>query len=291
MDFSIIIPAYNEENIITKTVAETVKVLENFGADYEIIVVDDGSTDKTLVNLQEYINYLKSLEQENLECSSIKSLEKIKLKDAANLRNTTEKNITEKESFQKSLTLKTPIWQKIIIKNYYPNQGKGYALKYGTKFAQGEFIMFLDADLDLHPSHISIFFEIMQKSNADVVIGSKLHKKSIIEYPKTRKFFSFAYFSIIKFLFRLPIKDTQTGIKLFKAGPLKECLNKVMNKKYTFDLELLLFLIKKGYKVCEAPVHLKTARAFGRIRVIDAFRMLFDTLRIFWRFYILNFYK
>ena len=44
---SIIIPAYNEENGIVDTVNEVRKVMSGSHYDYEVIVVDDGSTDKT----------------------------------------------------------------------------------------------------------------------------------------------------------------------------------------------------------------------------------------------------
>jgi hypothetical protein len=44
---SIIIPAYNEQNRLTKTVLETIIWCEENCTDYEIIIVDDGSTDQT----------------------------------------------------------------------------------------------------------------------------------------------------------------------------------------------------------------------------------------------------
>lgn len=44
---SIIFPAYNEEKAIVQVLDETVKVMRESGHDFEIIVVDDGSTDKT----------------------------------------------------------------------------------------------------------------------------------------------------------------------------------------------------------------------------------------------------
>jgi len=44
---SVVIPAYNEERTIGEVLSKTIQVMENFGNPYEIIVVDDGSTDKT----------------------------------------------------------------------------------------------------------------------------------------------------------------------------------------------------------------------------------------------------
>lgn len=45
MDFSVIVPVYNEEENLEPLIRETESVLEPMGMDYEIIVVDDGSTD------------------------------------------------------------------------------------------------------------------------------------------------------------------------------------------------------------------------------------------------------
>lgn len=44
---SIVYPAYNEQEVIEKTVRETVEVLDGFGFEYEIVVVNDGSKDRT----------------------------------------------------------------------------------------------------------------------------------------------------------------------------------------------------------------------------------------------------
>lgn len=45
IEFSILIPAFNEANHIIATIEETEKVLEKFNPNYEILVIDDGSID------------------------------------------------------------------------------------------------------------------------------------------------------------------------------------------------------------------------------------------------------
>lgn len=61
MKVSLVIPAYNEEKNIQKTVLEYRKYMEETIEDFEIIVVNDGSTDKTL-------NVIKKIE--NVVCVS-----------------------------------------------------------------------------------------------------------------------------------------------------------------------------------------------------------------------------
>lgn len=50
LKLSIIIPCYNEEQVIIKTYQETIQYIQQY--DYEIILVNDGSTDKTLSLIQ-----------------------------------------------------------------------------------------------------------------------------------------------------------------------------------------------------------------------------------------------
>lgn len=44
---SVVLPVYNEENQIEKTVAEVKNTIKQLGEEYEIIIIDDGSTDNS----------------------------------------------------------------------------------------------------------------------------------------------------------------------------------------------------------------------------------------------------
>jgi polyisoprenyl-phosphate glycosyltransferase len=61
---SLVVPIYNEGNLVKELVRRTVSAIETFTDDYEIIFVDDGSTDNSLVKileLQSSNNRLKAL--------------------------------------------------------------------------------------------------------------------------------------------------------------------------------------------------------------------------------------
>ena len=177
-----------------------------------------------------------------------------------------------------------------IIQNR-ENYGKGRASKKGFRYAKGEYVVFLDSDMDLHPAQIETFFDIMRLDDADVVIGSKRHPNSELEYPTHRRVVSAVYFFLIKILFGLPIRDTQTGLKLFKRQVLEKVFPKILVKKFAYDLELLVLAHHFGYKIAEAPVVMKFKRdSWHRIGIKSILDTWLDTMAIWYRMYVLRYY-
>ena len=104
---------------------------------------------------------------------------------------------------------------------YDVNRGKGGAVSWGAVNSKGDVVGFIDADLDLSPSLIPGYVEAYVYAGADVVIGSKMHKDSKLEYPFKRKVVSFCYFIMLKVLFGLKCHDTQTGLKLYNGDLIR----------------------------------------------------------------------
>jgi len=181
-------------------------------------------------------------------------------------------------------------YPNVRVVGHEVNRGKGSALIRGASAAVGDLVLFMDADLEVHPRQLRLLWSKMEETGADVVIGSKLHPDSDIDYPTDRRVLSHGYYLIVRALFRLPVHDTQTGLKLYRRSVLARVLPRLVIKRYAHDLELLVNVHRLGYRIVEAPVVVTRVRPFPRVGVGDAWHVAWDTAAIFYRTYILRYY-
>lgn len=179
----------------------------------------------------------------------------------------------------------------VKVVGYNKNRGKGGAIKYGFQYVTGDIVAFMDADMDLHPDQLQHFLYYMSISDADAVIGSKVHPLSSVKYPLKRKILSYGYRMMNKALFGLSVHDTQVGQKVFKKKVLDDVLPRVLVKRYAFDLELLVVAHNLGYKIVEAPVKLNYDFSGSGVNLGAIWKIFVDTSAIFYRLRIMHYYN
>lgn len=171
------------------------------------------------------------------------------------------------------------------------NKGKGHAVRAGFRDAAGDYILFIDGGMELHPREIKIFVGLMDLYQADMIIGSKRHPQSQVDYPWFRKFLSYLFQLVVRFLFAVDVTDTQVGIKLFRRPVIDAVLPYLRIDRYGFDLEILCLAKVLGYgKVLEAPIRLDyfdRNRRFVPAEIFHVLRvglsLLGDTFRLWQR--------
>ena len=237
---SVILPAFNLSSKIGVNLERVESVLRRTGLAYEIVPMDDGSSDGT---------------------SSI-------LLDWARAGN-------------------GDVRRPVLLER---NVGKGGALRAGFHASRGELVLLLDGDLEILPGYLPGFLDAMEREGADIVVGSKRHPKSRVKYPWHRRIASSVYFSLVRFFIGVPVTDTQTGMKLFRRAVLGDALDRMLVKAYAFDLELLSIAYGRGAKIAEAPVAIKFGDGFGALSVRTVWQMMMDSLAVFYRLRLLNYY-
>ncbi len=176
--------------------------------------------------------------------------------------------------------------------HYDRNLGKGYAVKAGALASQGEWVALIDADLDLDPASVPLYLEVARREDLDFAIGSKRHPDSVVHYPRSRRIASWWYQQLNRLLFRLDVRDTQVGLKVFHRRVVDEVVPLLLVKQFAFDVELLAVAAALGFdRVKELPVRLEyrfTGSALGSIAVL---RALWDTAAVFYRLRVLRTYQ
>ncbi len=188
-------------------------------------------------------------------------------------------------------------YPNVKVIGYETNKGKGYAVRFGMGQSHGDIVGFLDSGMDINPNGLAMLLEHFEWYDADIIVGSKRHPVSKVDYPWQRKILSMGYQVLVLTLFGLRIRDTQVGMKFFKRGVLEKVLPRLLVKTFAFDVEILAVANYLGYKrIYEAPIDVTLS--FGGTSTITSqrfirtvFRMLWDTLAIFYRLKLLGYYS
>ena len=176
--------------------------------------------------------------------------------------------------------------KKIDIKiiKYKKNRGKGYALKQGVLIANKKWILTMDIDLSVSLKQINSWVKNrFIKNGNNIFFGSRLLKKSNIIAKKYRVFTGNIFNILLRLMINdkfLNIKDTQCGFKLYKKSLAKTIFKNIKENGYIHDVEILILIRKKKFRVYELPVNWihKDGRKINIIK--DSIKMLIDLFHL-----------
>jgi dolichyl-phosphate beta-glucosyltransferase len=223
---TVVVPAYQEEARIGPTVARIREHLD--GRDFELIVVDDGSRDRTI-----------------------------------------EVATAAADGDPRVRVLAQP-----------RNRGKGAAVRAGMLAAQGDRVLFSDADLATPIEELAKLEERLDRG-ADIAIASRALPDSDIrtrQHPG-REMMGRTFNVIVRALVLGGIKDTQCGFKLFTRAAAQDLFGRATLDGFAFDVEILL-LARGRWRIEEVPVvwhHVEESKVSPGT---DAARMLVDVVRL-----------
>lgn len=143
MKLSVIVPCYNEESNVNLFHDEFVKIFKKFKDEYELIFVNDGSKDNTIVELKKL-------------CKSSKA--------------------------------------KVKVVNFSRNFGKEAAMYAGLKEADGDYVSFIDADLQQRPEVLLEMYNILVSHDEYDCVGAFQDVRS---EGKVLSFFKNAFYKLI----------------------------------------------------------------------------------------------
>jgi len=134
-----------------------------------------------------------------------------------------------------------------LVENY----GKTVALREGVKRAKGDLVAFFDADLQYGPDDL---IRLIKRANGspNVISG----KRDYGSYGGTRTSFSKLYNAILKKILRVPISDSNCGLKVISRSVAE------LDAIFRYGLPLIVPVMRlRGYDVEEVPVSLHERKA------------------------------
>lgn len=163
------------------------------------------------------------------------------------------------------------------------NRGKGYSVRHGMLKAQGETIVFSDADLS---SPIEEMPKLLQaiEAGADIAIGSRWLQAELQTTRQSlhRQLFGRIFNGLNRVILGLGYKDTQCGFKAFTRRAAQTILPLQQIERWGFDPEILFLARKFGFRVEEIPVRWGHVGGTRINPLVDGARMFQEMLRIRW---------
>ncbi len=158
-------------------------------------------------------------------------------------------------------------------------RGKGYAVRTALRVARGDIILFQDADLEYDVNDYDALIAPILRYENNFVLGSR-HKagennwkiRKFTDSPWVSAYFNFGhilFLTLFNVLYSQQLTDPFTMFKVFR----RECIWGLSFEcnRFDFDFEVVIKLLRKGYKPVELPVNYKS-RSIQAGKKVSPFR-------------------
>jgi dolichol-phosphate mannosyltransferase len=135
--------------------------------------------------------------------------------------------------------------------------GTAYILGFKWALERGySYITEMDADFSHNPNDLPRLLEECKNNGADMSIGSRyITGVNVVNWPMGRVLMSYFASAYVRFVTRMPLRDSTAGFVCYSAKVLKSMnLDKIRFKGYAFQIEMKFNAWRKKFKIVEVPI-------------------------------------
>ncbi|HYN68927.1 MAG TPA: glycosyltransferase [Candidatus Eisenbacteria bacterium] len=163
-----------------------------------------------------------------------------------------------------------------------PHAGKGAAVRAGMLAAEGDVVVFADADMATPPDQLPRLLAALAR--ADLALGSRIQPDGTdmrASQPRYRRMLGGLFHRLASLWVVGPVEDTQCGFKGFTREAAQDLFARQRVTSIVFDVELIHLARRRGYRIAIVPVRWMDQRG-SRLRpgVALAIRVAWDLFRI-----------
>ena len=139
------------------------------------------------------------------------------------------------------------------------NMGKGYSIRNGILNSRGKHIIFTDIDMAYAKRNLLAVLERLEQGEAFVVGNRRLPESvynRLVKYVYRRHRMGNAFNALVRVLFGLTTRDTQSGLKGFSRSAAAKIFQQLYTDGFLFDIEIFIRSRTLGIPVVEVPVQL-----------------------------------
>lgn len=126
---------------------------------------------------------------------------------------------------------------------------------HGIKYATGNFIVLMDADLSHHPKYIPKMIELQKYQNLDIVSGTRyVGGGGVHGWDFKRKLISRGANFLTQLLLRPGASDLTGSFRLYKKDVLEQLIKSCVSKGYVFQMEMIVRARQFNYTIGEVPI-------------------------------------
>jgi polyisoprenyl-phosphate glycosyltransferase len=224
---TVILPCYNEEGHVLAEVERITRAMDDSGYSYELLAIDDGSTDQTLAKLQ----------------------------SAA------------------------PGFPHMEVVPMRSNGGSGVVRRVGTQRAQGEIVVWTDADMTYPNERIPELVRVLEKDPmVDQVVGARTSEQGTYKILRVP-----AKWFIRKFAERLTgakIADLNSGLRAFRREVALPYL-RLLPAGFSCVTTITLAFLSNNHEVQYVPIEYSQRAGKSKFKFVsDVYKYILQVLRM-----------